>query len=68
MTPALRFDPNMLFTMILIEESKTGQLVSRKVGKKIVSMPLEKFFDSLNCIEEDAVWWLFEMKDFVGEV
>ncbi len=54
--------------MILIEESKTGQLVLRKVGEGIASMPLEEFLDSLGCVEEDAVWWSFEMKDLVGEV
>ncbi len=54
--------------MILIEESKTERLVSRKVGEGIASMPLEEFLDSLGCVEEDAVWWSFEMKDLVGEV
>ncbi len=54
--------------MILKEESKTGQLVPREVGEGIASMPLKKFLDSLGCVEEDAVWWLFEIKDLVGEV
>ncbi len=31
-------------------------------------MPLEEFLDSLGCLEEDAVWCSFEMKDLVGEV
>ncbi len=47
----------MLFTMILIEESKTRQLIPCKVGEEITSMPLEEFLDSLDCIEKDAVWW-----------
>ncbi len=46
----------MLFTMILIEESKTGRLVPRKVGEGIASMLLEEFLDSLGYVEEDAVW------------
>ncbi len=58
----------MPFTMILIEESKTGRLVSREVGEGIASMPLEEFLDSLGCVEKDAIWWSFEMKDLVGEV
>ncbi len=62
------FDPDTPFTMILIEESKTGRLIPHEVGEGIASMPLEEFLDSLNCVEEDAVWWSFEMKDPVGEV
>ncbi len=31
-------------------------------------MPLEELLDSLGCVEEDAFWWSFEMKDLVGEV
>ncbi len=31
-------------------------------------MPLEEFLDSLGCVEEDAVWWSFKMKDLVREV
>ncbi len=58
----------MPFIMILIEKSKTERLVPREVGKRIAFMPLEKFFDSLGCVEEDAVWWLFEIKDLVGKV
>ncbi len=54
--------------MILIEESKTGQLVPREVGEGIASMPLEEFLDSLGCVKEDAVWWSFEMKDLFGKV
>ncbi len=54
--------------MILIKESKTERLVTREVKEGIASMPLEEFLDSLGCVEEDAVWWLFEMKDLVGEV
>ncbi len=54
--------------MILIEESKTGQLVLCKNGKEITSMPLKKFLNSLGCVEEDAVWWSFKIKDLVDEV
>ena len=57
----------MPFIMILIEESKTGQLVSHKVRDEITSILLEDFFDSLDCIKKDAVWWLFKMKDLVSE-
>ncbi len=34
----------------------------------IASILLEEFLDSLGCVEEDIVWWSFEMKDLVGEV
>ncbi len=54
--------------MILIEKSKTEQLVPREFGERIDSMSLEEFLDSLDCIEEDVVWWLFEMKNLVGKV
>ena len=50
------FDPDTLFTMILIEENKTGQLVVYKIGKAIAFMSLKEFFDSLSCVEKDAVW------------
>ncbi len=43
-------------------------MVSREVGEGISSIPLEEFLDSLGCVEEDAVWWSFEMKDLVGKV
>ena len=41
--------------MILIEKSKTRQLISCKVGEKIASMLLEKFFDSFGYVKEDVV-------------
>ena len=53
--------------MIFIKESKTEQLVPCKVGKKIAFLLLEKFFDSQNCIEEDGIWLLFEMKYLVDK-
>ncbi len=31
-------------------------------------MSLEEFLDSLGYVEEDVVWWLFEIKDLVGKV
>ena len=30
-------------------------------------MPLDEFFDYLDCAEEDAVWQSFRMNDFVGK-
>ncbi len=54
--------------MILIEKSKTGQLVPYKFGEGIASMSLEKKIFSLGSVKEDVVWWLFEMKDLVGEI
>ncbi len=54
--------------MILMEESKTGHLVPHKVGEEIAPMPLGKFLDRLDCIEEDAVWCSFEMKDLVSKI
>ncbi len=54
--------------MILIEESKTGQLVTRKIGDEIAFMPLEIFLDNLGYVKENVVWWLFEMKDLVGDI
>ncbi len=54
--------------MIFIEKCKTGQLVSRKVGEGIASIPLEEYLDNLGCVEEDVVWWSFEMKDRFSEL
>ena len=54
--------------MVFIEESKVWRLVPRKVDEGIAFMPLDEFFDCLGYVEEDAVWWLFEMKDLVGGV
>ncbi len=62
------FDPDTPFTMNLIEKSKTGRLIPPKTGERIASMPLEEFLDGQGYVEEDAVWWSFEIKDLVGEV
>lgn len=53
---------------MFIKKSKARCLVSRKVDKKIASILLNKFFDCLDCVEEDAAWWLFKIKDLVGKV
>ncbi len=53
--------------MVLIEVDKGGKLRPCQVGESIASMPLDKFFDCLGCMEEDAVWWSFNMKDLVHE-
>ncbi len=31
-------------------------------------MSLEEFLDSLGYVEEDAVWWSFEINNLVGEI
>lgn len=62
------FDPDTPFTIILIEKSKTGQLLLRKLREKIASIRLEEFLDSLDCIEEDVVQWSFEIKDLVVKI
>ena len=54
--------------MIIIKESKIRQLIPCKVGEEITSMLLEKFLDNLSCIEENAFWWSFKMKDLVGKI
>ena len=53
--------------MVLIEENKSGKLDPWEVGKGNASMPLDEFFDCLNCAEKDAVWWSFRMNDLVGK-
>ncbi len=50
-----------------MEVDKGEKLRSRQVGEGIASMPLDKFFDCLSYMEEDAVWWSFNMKNFVHE-
>lgn len=34
----------------------------------MASMLLDEFFNYLDCVEEDAMWQLFNMKNLVGEV
>ncbi len=66
-TPPSEYDPDTPFTMVLMNENKSGILGPREVGKGIASMPLDEFLDCLNCAKEDAVWWSFRMNDLVGE-
>ena len=54
LTPPSEYDPDMPFTMVLMEENKSGKLGLQKVGESIASMPLDKFLDYLNCAEEDV--------------
>ena len=66
-TPPSKYNPDTPFTMVLMEENKSGKLGSQEVGESIASMPLDKFLDCLNCAEKDAVWWSFRMNDLVGK-
>lgn len=66
-TPPSEIDPDTPTTMVLMEVDKAGQLRHRQVGEGIASMPLDEFFDCLCCVEEDAVWWSFKMKDLFSE-
>lgn len=54
--------------MVFIEEIKAGQLIPHKVREEIAFIPLEAFFDNLDCIKEDAIWWSFEMKNLVSKI
>lgn len=54
--------------MMLIKGGKSWNLVPQKVGEEIALMLLDKFFDYLGCIEKDAVWWIFKMKDLIGKI
>ena len=51
--------------MVLMEIDKGGKLRPCQVGEGIAFMPFDKFFDCLSCMEEDAVWYSFNMKDFI---
>ena len=51
--------------MVLMEVDKRWKLKPSQVGKDIVFMAFNKFFDCLSYMEEDAVWWSFIMKNFV---
>ena len=57
----------MLFTIVLMEVDKGRKLRPRQVREGISSMPLDKFFECLSCMEEDDIWWSFNMKDLVHE-
>lgn len=48
-------DPDISFIIVLIEKSKTGQLVPFEVKEKMAFIPLDKFFDYLDYIEKDAI-------------
>lgn len=63
-----RFDLDTSFIIIFREESKAEQWVPCKIGEEIAFILLEKFFDSLDYIEENIVRWLFEMKDLIGKI
>lgn len=54
--------------MVLIEKSKIKHLVSCKIGKKIISILINEFFNCLGCVEEDKVWCSFEIMDLVSQV
>ena len=61
------YDPDTLFTIVLMEENKSGKLGPQEVEEDIASMPLDEFLNCFNCAEKDAVWWLFRMNDLVGK-
>ena len=50
-----------------MEVDKREKLRPRQVEVGIASISHNKFFDCLSYIEEDAVWWSFNMKDLVHE-
>lgn len=54
-TSLLDFDPDTLFTIVLMEVDKCGQLKPRQVRERIASITLDKFFDCLCYMEEDSV-------------
>ena len=49
--------------MVLMEVDQEEKLRLRQVRESIASMPLDKFFDYFSCMEEDAVWWSFNIKN-----
>lgn len=49
--------------MVFIDHRKARYLIPRKVGKKIVFIPLNKFYDYLDYVEKDVTWQLSKMKD-----
>ena len=44
---------------------KGEKLRPRQVEEGIASMHFDKFFDSLSYMKEDAIWWSFNIKNFV---
>lgn len=61
----MKFDPDKPFIIVFIEENKSGQLQPYEIKKNIASIPFDKFFDYFSCIEEDTIWWSFNIKDFI---
>ena len=50
-----------------MKEDKGEQLRPCQVRKNIDSILFDEFFDCFSCMEEDLVWWSFNMKDFVNK-
>ena len=48
-----------------MEIDKEKKLRPCQVREGIVFIPFYKFFNCLICMEEDTVWWLFNMKKLV---
>ena len=53
--PSSEYDLDMPFTIVCIEENKSGKLGPQKVRKSIVFIPLDKFLNSFNCTKKDAI-------------
>lgn len=52
--------------MVFIVKNKSGKLGAQKFGKIIAFVPLDKFYDYLNYMEEDAIWCLFKINEFIS--
>lgn len=62
---SFKFNLNTPFPIFLIEVDKKEKLKPRQVREGIVFIPLDKFFDFFSCMEENAIWWSFNMKELV---
>lgn len=63
----LGYDLETFFIIVLIKENKSRKLRLQEVGKNIVFILFDQFFNCLNCAKKDVVWWSFKINDFIGE-
>lgn len=52
---SLEYEPDTLFTILLIEKNKSGKLSPREFREVIASMLLDKFLDFFYYIKKDTV-------------
>lgn len=66
-TPSLKNNLDTFLIIVFRKKNKSGKFGPQKVKESIRLMLIDEFFDCLNCMEEDAVWLLFRINNFIGK-